>query len=331
MDVKEQYPLSPEGKLVKDETDSELAGVFEGKSEKKIIIAGPCSADREDAVLDYCTRLRKVSEKVKDKLIVVARVYTNKPRTTGSGYKGMLHQPVPGEKPDPFRGILATRALHADVLSKAGMPTADELLYPANFRYLSDLISYISVGARSTENQEHRLTASGLDIPVGMKNPTGGSFEVMLNSVIAARHGHSFIYRGWDVDTTGNPLAHGIIRGYTDMSGAMCPNYGYGRLCALNELFACSGIENPGIIVDTNHANSGKNPMKQPQIALDVTDSCKKNKDLSHMVKGFMIESYIEGGCQAIGPDEIYGKSITDPCLDFESTERLIYKIADMI
>lgn len=331
MEVKEQYPVPPEALEAKAAADREIAAVFNGESAKRLLIIGPCSADREDAVLEYCRRLREVGDRVKDKLIIIPRVFTNKPRTTGGGYKGMLHQPDPNERPDPFGGILATRRLHASVLTQTGLVTADEMLYPANLRYLSDLLSYVSVGARSTENQEHRLTASGTSVPVGMKNPTCGDLSVMINSVFAARHGHTFIYRGWHVETTGNPLTHAILRGGVDENGAFVPNYGREHLLAALEGFGAMNIENPSVIVDTNHANSGRNFELQPDICRSVLDSCAAEADISHFVKGFMIESYLEDGCQPISENEVFGRSITDPCLGWEKTERLILKIADMI
>ena len=329
MEVKEKYPVSYKASQTKSKIDSEISDIFTGKSKKLLLIIGPCSADREDAVFEYCTRLRILQEKVSDKLVLVPRIYTNKPRTTGDGYKGMLHQPNPNEKPDPFRGILAIRALHTRVLTELDMSTADEMLYPANYRYLSDLLSYIAVGARSCENQEHRLVSSGIDIPVGMKNPTGGDLSVMMNSVTAAHHPHSFIYRGWEVNTTGNPLSHCILRGYVNKHGQSLPNYHYEDLELLCEMYARSGLENPAVIVDTNHANSGKKYLQQPRICKEVLHSCRHNPDIARLVKGFMIESYLEDGSQKIG-DGVYGKSITDPCLGWEKTEKLILDIADL-
>ncbi len=331
MEVKEKYPVSYKASQTKSKIDSEISDIFTGKSKKLLLIIGPCSADREDAVFEYCTRLRILQEKVSDKLVLVPRIYTNKPRTTGDGYKGMLHQPNPNEKPDPFRGILAIRALHTRVLTELDMSTADEMLYPANYRYLSDLLSYIAVGARSCENQEHRLVSSGIDIPVGMKNPTGGDLSVMMNSVTAAHHPHSFIYRGWEVNTTGNPLSHCILRGYVNKHGQSLPNYHYEDLELLCEMYARSGLENPAVIVDTNHANSGKKYLQQPRICKEVLHSCRHNPDIARLVKGFMIESYLEDGNQPISTDEVPGCSITDPCLGWEKSERLVLDIASLL
>ena len=331
MEVKEKYPVSYKASQTKSKIDSEICDIFTGKSKKLLLIIGPCSADREDAVFEYCTRLRILQEKVSDKLVLIPRIYTNKPRTTGDGYKGMLHQPNPNEKPDPFRGILAIRALHTRVLTELDMSTADEMLYPANYRYLSDLLSYIAVGARSCENQEHRLVSSGIDIPVGMKNPTGGDLSVMMNSVTAAHHPHSFIYRGWEVNTTGNPLSHCILRGYVNKHGQSLPNYHYEDLELLCEMYARSGLENPAVIVDTNHANSGKKYLQQPRICKEVLHSCRHNPDIARLVKGFMIESYLEDGNQPISTGEVPGCSITDPCLGWEKSERLVLDIASLL
>lgn len=331
MEVKEKYPVSYKASQTKSKIDSEISDIFTGKSKKLLLIIGPCSADREDAVFEYCTRLRILQEKVSDKLVLIPRIYTNKPRTTGDGYKGMLHQPNPNEKPDPFRGILVIRALHTRVLTELDMSTADEMLYPANYRYLSDLLSYIAVGARSCENQEHRLVSSGIDIPVGMKNPTGGDLSVMMNSVTAAHHPHSFIYRGWEVNTTGNPLSHCILRGYVNKHGQSLPNYHYEDLELLCEMYARSGLENPAVIVDTNHANSGKKYLQQPRICKEVLHSCRHNPDIARLVKGFMIESYLEDGNQPISTDEVPGCSITDPCLGWEKSERLVLDIASLL
>ena len=330
-EIKEQYPLNDALIAHREGLLKELKDIFEGKSARKVLIVGPCSADREDSVMDYISRLCPVQERVKDKLMIVPRIYTNKPRTTGEGYKGMLHQPDPGASPDLLRGIVATRRLHIRVLSELGFGSADEMLYPENHRYLSDLLLYCSVGARSVEDQQHRLTASGLSIPVGMKNPTGGSLAVMLHSVTAAQHPHTFLYRGWEVKSTGNPHAHAILRGYVNARGASVPNYGYDTLMQLCEDYVQSGLSNPAVIVDTNHANSGKQCLEQPRIAKDVVASCRRSFEVGRLVKGFMIESYIEDGAQPIGANEAYGKSITDPCLGWEKTERLIYELADLL
>ena len=329
-EIKEQYPLTAELSQVKARRDKEIADVFTGKSSKMVLIIGPCSADREDAVLEYCERLAKLQEAVSDKLVLIPRVYTNKPRTTGDGYKGLLHQPDPRKTSDMLEGVIAIRRLHTNVLANTGLPTADEMLYPDNYRYLSDLLSYVAVGARSVENQEHRLTSSGIDIPVGMKNPTSGDISVMLNSIMAAQHPHTFIYRGWEVDTTGNPLAHAILRGYVNKHGESMPNYHFEELERLYNTYTAKGLQNMALIVDANHANSGKKYQEQPRICKEVLHSCRHSGEIKSMVKGFMIESYLEPGCQKIG-DGVYGKSITDPCLGWEDTVRLVQDIADLI
>ncbi len=329
-EVKAQYPITDELALIKNKRDKEISDVFLGKSDKFILIIGPCSADNSEAVLDYIGRLKTVSDKVKDKIIVIPRIYTNKPRTTGAGYKGMLHQPDPNSSPDMLKGIVAIRHLHMDALKNFGFTCADEMLYPENHRYLSDLLAYVAVGARSVENQQHRLTASGLNVPVGMKNPTGGDLHIMLNSVMAARASHTFIYRGWEVKSHGNKMAHAILRGYVDFSGKCISNYHYEDLMSLNELYMQNGIENPAAIVDVNHANSGKRYLEQIRIAEDVVHSRNSNKDIKKLVKGIMVESYIEDGNQSVDGN-VYGKSITDPCLGWEKTEKLIYKIADTL
>ena len=329
-EIKEQYPLTAELSQVKARRDKEIAGVFTGKSSKMVLIIGPCSADREDAVLEYCERLAKLQEAVSDKLVLIPRVYTNKPRTTGDGYKGLLHQPDPRKTSDMLEGVIAIRRLHTNVLANTGLPTADEMLYPDNYRYLSDLLSYVAVGARSVENQEHRLTSSGIDIPVGMKNPTSGDISVMLNSIMAAQHPHTFIYRGWEVDTTGNPLAHAILRGYVNKHGESMPNYHFEELERLYNAYTAKGLQNMALIVDANHANSAKKYQEQPRICKEVLHSCRHSGEIKSMVKGFMVESYLEPGCQKIG-DGVYGKSITDPCLGWEDTVRLVQDIADLI
>jgi len=331
MDVKAMYPASDEMLKIKAERDEEIKKIFTGESDKFLLVIGPCSADREDAVLDYISRLRTVQEKVADKIFIIPRIYTNKPRTTGDGYKGMLHQPVPTEKPDMLKGIVAIRKLHMRALAETGFSCADEMLYPENHRYLSDLISYVAVGARSVENQQHRLTASGLDVPVGMKNPTGGDLSVMMNSITAAQHSHTFIYRGWEVVSEGNPLAHAILRGYVNKHGQSLPNYHYEDLIHLYELYQASGLANPSVIVDTNHANSGKKYLEQIRIAKEILHSRRYSADVKKLVKGLMIESYIEDGCQKIDENDVYGKSITDPCLGWEKTERLIFDMADSL
>ncbi len=329
-DIKEQYPVTEKMARDKKCRDEEIAKVFRGESDKFILVIGPCSADNRDAVLDYISRLRTVEDKVKDKIIIIPRIYTNKPRTNGTGYKGMLHQPDPDENPDMLKGIVAIRDLHMRALADYGFSCADEMLYPDNHRYLSDLLSYVAIGARSVENQQHRLTASSLDIPVGMKNPTGGDLSIMMNAISAAQHKHMFIYRGWEVVSEGNMYAHAILRGYTDFAGKNISNYHYEDLVNLYELYGKSGLENPAVIIDANHANSGKQCLEQVRITKDVVHSCNHNADLRQMVKGMMIESYIEDGAQKIG-EHIYGKSITDPCLGWEKTEKLIYDVAETL
>ncbi len=328
-EVKEMYPISDEMARVKEENDKEIQAVFTGESKKLVLVIGPCSADREDAVLDYISRLRTVQEKVKDKIVIIPRIYTNKPRTTGDGYKGMLHQPNPNENPDMLKGLIAIRKLHMKAVEETGFTCADEMLYPENHRYMSDLLSYVAVGARSSENQQHRLTASGLDIPVGMKNPTGGDISVMMNSITAGQHPHAFIYRGWEVQSKGNPLTHAILRGYVDKYGRSFPNYHYEDLINLCECYAKTNLVNPGVIVDANHANSGKKWEEQIRICKEILHSTRHNNDVFNLVKGIMIESYIEDGCQK-AEEGIYGKSITDPCLGWEKTERLILDLADL-
>ena len=329
-EIKEQYPLTEELCRVKRERDAAIADVFTGKSDKMVLVIGPCSADREDAVLDYCERLAGLQEKVEDRLILIPRVYTNKPRTTGDGYKGLLHQPNPEKDSDMLEGVVAIRRLHTKVLAQTGLSTADEMLYPDNYRYLSDLLSYVAVGARSVENQEHRLTASGIAVPVGMKNPTSGDISVMLNSVMAAQHEHMFIYRGWEVETTGNELAHAILRGYVNKHGQAIPNYHFEDMESLYNAYEARGLKNIALVVDANHSNSAKRYQEQPRICKEVLHSCSHSEQIRSMVKGFMIESYLEGGCQKIG-EGVYGKSITDPCIGWEETERLVLEIADQI
>ncbi len=328
--LKAQYPLSAEMEKIVASRKDEITKVFTGVSDKFVLIIGPCSADNEDSVLDYIHRLRTVQDKVSDKILIIPRIYTNKPRTTGDGYKGMLHQPDPNEKPDMLKGIITIRELHMRAIKETGFVCADEMLYPENYDYLNDILGYIAIGARSVENQQHRLVSSGVDIPVGMKNPTGGDISVMMNAITAAQHKHTFIYRGWEVKTQGNPLAHAILRGYVDKHGISHPNYHYEDLLHLYETYSVSGLENPAIIVDANHSNSGKKPLEQVRISKEVLHSMRHNNDIGKMVKGLMIESYIEDGAQKIG-ECIYGKSITDPCLGWEKTEKLIYDIAEVL
>ena len=328
-EIKELYPIDEKSAKVKEERQEEIKKIFEGKSDKFILIIGPCSADNKEAVMDYMGRLKTVQDEVADKIFIIPRVYTNKPRTTGAGYKGMLHQPNPDERPDMLKGIVSIRDLHLSALRDCGFICADEMLYPENYRYLSDLLAYVAIGARSVENQQHRLVSSGIDTPVGMKNPTGGDLSIMMNSITAAQHSHTFLYRGWEVKSDGNPYAHAIMRGYVDFAGKNVSNYHYEDLVKLNELYAESGLKNPSAIIDTNHANSGKQYLEQVRIAKDVVYSRNHNKDIKNLVKGLMIESYIEDGAQKVG-EGVYGKSITDPCIGWEKTERLILEIADL-
>ena len=329
LEIKTLYPLSEELALVKEKNDEEIKKIFKGESDKLLLIIGPCSADREDAVMDYVKRLRKVQEDVKEQIVIVPRIYTNKPRTTGAGYKGMLHQPDPLENPDMLKGVIAIRKLHMRVLEETGLSTADEMLYPENARYLSDLLSYVAVGARSVEDQQHRLTASGLDVPVGMKNPTSGDLSVMMNSINAAQQSHTFIYRGWEVVSQGNDLTHAILRGYVNKRGVSQTNYHYEDLVLLCNLYDASGLKNPAVIVDCNHANSNKQWQEQIRIAKEILHSTRHNNNVRKLVKGLMIESYIEDGCQKAN-EGVYGKSITDPCLGWEKTEKLIYELAEL-
>ncbi|MBR6680173.1 MAG: 3-deoxy-7-phosphoheptulonate synthase [Clostridia bacterium] len=329
MDVKEQYPLKAEYAELKKERDREIADIFTGKDDRLVLVIGPCSADHEDPVLDYISRLVKVQEKVKDRILIIPRIYTNKPRTTGDGYKGMLHQPDPDKKEDMLEGIISIRRLHTRAIEETGFFCADEMLYPENYRYLSDLLAYVAVGARSTENQQHRLVASGIDVPVGMKNPTGGDISVMLNSITAAQHSHTFLYRGWECVSSGNPLAHAILRGYVNKHGESIPNYHFEDLYGLYKDYSARNLQNIALIVDANHANSGKKYLEQERICKEVLHACRHSSEIKSMVKGFMIESYIEDGAQKIG-EGVYGKSITDPCLGWEKTERLILDLAEL-
>lgn len=328
-EIKEMYPISPDGAAAKRSNDESIRDILTGASSKLLLVIGPCSADREDAVIEYISRLRPLQEKVADKIVIVPRIYTNKPRTTGIGYKGMLHQPNPQAQSDMLRGLISIRKLHMRALAETGFSCADEMLYPENHRFLDDLLSYVAVGARSVEDQQHRMTASGLDIPVGMKNPTGGDLSVMMNALKAAQSGHTFIYRNWEVETAGNPLAHAILRGYVDSHGITHPNYHFEDLARLSSLYALSGLQNPGVVVDTNHCNSGKKFEEQIRIAKEVLHSTRHSEEIRTLVKGLMIESYLEDGCQK--PDGgVYGKSITDPCLGWEKTERLVLDLADL-
>ncbi|HIZ23258.1 MAG TPA: 3-deoxy-7-phosphoheptulonate synthase [Candidatus Blautia faecigallinarum] len=329
-EIRSQYPIDETIVEIKTKRDQEIQDIFTGKSDKFIAIIGPCSADNEDAVCDYLVRLKKVQEKIYDKVLIIPRVYTNKPRTTGEGYKGMVHQPDPEKKPNMLAGLIAIRKMHMRAIHECEMTCADEMLYPENWRYLSDLLSYVAVGARSVEDQQHRLTVSGMDVPAGMKNPTSGDLSVMLNSVVAAQGAHRFIYRSWEVETTGNPLAHTILRGAVNKHGEAIPNYHYEDLRLLWEKYQEKNLVNPAVIVDTNHSNSNKQYEQQVRIAREVLHSRLVDPDLRKLVKGLMIESYLEPGAQKIGGQHVYGKSITDPCLGWEESEQLLYTIAEM-
>ena len=330
MDMKEKFPVSEHLHEVIEKRNNEIKDVFSGKSDKFALIIGPCSADREDAVMDYIYRLRDLQEKVKDTILIIPRIYTNKPRTTGEGYKGMASQPDPTKKPDLYEGLISIRRLHTRAIEETGFTCADEMLYPENYRYLSDVLGYVAVGARSVENQQHRLTASGIEVPVGMKNPTGGDYSVMLNSIVAAQKSHMFLYRGWEVETTGNPYAHAILRGYVNKHGNALPNYHYEDLALLHEMYEKKNVENMGVIIDTNHSNSGKKYLEQIRISKEIMNSRNANSEMKKFVKGLMIESYIEDGTQKV-EEGVYGKSITDPCLGWEKTERLVLDLADLV
>lgn len=327
-EIRKQYPVPKTLAKLKKERDAEIKKVISGESSKFLVIIGPCSADNEDAVCDYVARLSTLCEKVKDKLILIPRIYTNKPRTTGEGYKGILHQPDPEKKSDFLAGLIAMRKMHIRAMGESGLTAADEMLYPENWGYVQDILSYVAIGARSVEDQQHRLTVSGFDVPAGMKNPTSGDFSIMLNSVYAAQHPHSFIYRGWEVQTTGNPLAHTVLRGSINKYGRSIPNYHYEDLNSLLDLYRQMDLLNPACIIDANHNNSNKQYLQQIRIVKEVMHSRKLNPDIHGLVKGVMVESYIQEGCQRIGGGT-YGKSITDPCLGWADTERLIYDIAE--
>ncbi len=329
-EIKDLYPLSSEQAQLKSETDKQITDIFTGKDSRFLLVIGPCSADNEDSVIDYITRLRRVSEKVSDKIFIIPRMYTNKPRTTGDGYMGMLHQPNPESSPDMQKVLISIRQMHLRSLSETGFSCADEMFYPENYSYFSDVLSYVAVGARSVENQQHRLVASGVSVPVGMKNPTSGDYSVMLNSIVAAQHPHTFIYAGWEAETEGNPLAHAILRGYVDKRGVSHPNYHYEDLITLFDLYSERKLQNMAVLVDANHSNSGKKFEEQIRISHEVIHSMKHSNDVAGFVKGLMIESYIEDGAQKIG-ENIYGKSITDPCLGWEKTERLILDLAERL
>ena len=330
MEIREEMPLSAELTAKKQAFDAEVAKVFTGEDARKVLIIGPCSADREDSVLEYMNRLAKVAEEVKDKLIVIPRVYTNKPRTKGTGYKGLLHNPDPEAPADLLEGVKAVRRMHLRVIEETGFFTADEMLYPTNYQYLVDLLSYVAVGARSVENQEHRLVAGGIPVPVGMKNPTGGSTSVMLNSIYAAQAPQDFIFRNWEVHTTGNSLAHALLRGYVGLDGINYPNYHYEYLERLAIAYTHGKYENPAVVIDCNHDNSGKRPLEQPRIVNEVLDSVRRSPDIASIFRGFMVESYLVDGNQPVGGG-VYGKSITDACIGWEGTERLVLDMAERV
>lgn len=329
-EIKEAFPISEKVRQIKSEKDCILRDIISGKSDLFALIIGPCSADNEEAVIDYTLRLAAIQEKVADKILIIPRVYTNKPRTNGKGYKGIASQPNPEKKEDMLEGLRVIREMHVNVVEQTGMTCADEMLYPENYEYLSDILSYVAIGARSVENQQHRLTASGIDVPCGMKNPTSGHLTVMLNSIEAAQSSHHFIYRQQEVETSGNPYAHAILRGSVNKHGKSLPNYHYEDLLLLQELYSEHDLENMAVIIDTNHNNSGKQFIQQIRIAKEILESRRFSPDIKNMVKGLMIESYIEDGNQQIG-EGVYGKSITDPCLGWEKTEKLIYTMADML
>lgn len=329
-ELKQAYSLTPELKQKKENRDAEIRKIFTGESDKFLVIIGPCSADNEDSVCDYINRLAKVQDKVADKILLIPRIYTNKPRTTGQGYKGIVHQPDPEKEPDLQEGLIAMRKMHLRAIQETHLFAADEMLYPENWPYVSDILSYVAVGARSVENQQHRLTISGIDIPCGMKNPTSGTLSIMLNSCIAAQGSHTFMYRKWEVKTDGNPLTHTILRGAVNKHGQSLPNYHYEDLVLLNEMYQELDLQNPACIIDANHANSNKCYYEQPRIISEVLHSRSVSEDIRKLVKGVMVESYIEPGCQKIS-EHVYGKSITDPCLGWAESEKLIYDIAEKL
>ncbi|MBR2527959.1 MAG: 3-deoxy-7-phosphoheptulonate synthase [Blautia sp.] len=328
-EIRNQYPITEKIRSLKKKRDQAIRDIITGKDKRFLAIIGPCSADNEEAVLDYTSRLARVQEKIADKVFIIPRIYTNKPRTTGEGYKGMMHQPDPEQKPDLLAGLVAIRKMHIHVIEQTGFTCADEMLYPENWRYLSDILSYVAVGARSVEDQQHRLTVSGMDVPAGMKNPTSGDLAVMLNSVFAAQNAHMFIYRNWEVRTQGNDLAHTVLRGAVNKHGESLPNYHYEDLRLLYEMYSKRELKHPAAIIDTNHSNSNKKYEQQIRIAQEVLHSRAIDPDIYRLVKGLMIESYIEPGAQKIGPHHVYGKSITDPCLGWTESERLLYTIAE--
>ena len=329
-EVKKDFPLSNELASIKRKNDDEIRKIFTGESKKFLLVIGPCSADREDAVMEYVHRLKRLSEQVEDKIMIVPRVYTGKPRTTGEGYKGLVHQPNSHEPPDMMKGIVAIRKIHMRVLEETGFSTADEMLYPENHRYISDLLSYVTVGARSVENQQHRLLASGIEVPVGMKNPTSGDISVMMNAIKAGQSSHMFIYRGWEVESPGNPYTHAILRGYVNKNGESLPNYHYEDLSHLYDNYVKMGLQNPSCIVDCNHSNSSKHYKAQIRIAKEICHNRQHSKNINSLVKGLMIESYLEDGSQKVS-EGVFGKSITDPCIGWAKTEKLVLDIADLL
>ncbi len=328
--IKALLPTTPELDAIKARRDKEIANILSGQDDRFLLICGPCSADRQDSVLDYNCRLARIQEQVNDKIYIIPRIYTNKPRTTGDGYKGMLHQPDPLEHSDMLRGLMSIRELHLRTLAETGFTCADEMLYPENHAYLDDILGYVAVGARSVEDQQHRLTASGLTVPVGMKNPTSGDYSVMLNAIMAAQHSHTFVYRGWEAHSTGNPYSHAILRGFVNKHGQSQPNYHFEELQRLHKMYVEKDVKNMAVIIDTNHNNSGKQYLEQIRITREVLHSRRNSPEIGRMVKGIMLESYIEDGCQKIG-EGVYGKSITDPCLGWEKTEKLILEMAELL
>lgn len=329
-EAKTRIPMTEDLVKIKQDRDEELRKIIDGRDKRKVIIIGPCSADNEDAVVDYVTRLAKLAEEVKDMFMLVPRIYTEKPRTKGEGYKGMFHSPNPHSRStDIQQGILNLRHMHIKAIRESGLTGADEMLYPDNLDYVSDILSYIAIGARSTENQQHRLVASGIDVPVGIKNPMNGSFSVTLNSIYAAQIPNEFKYGGYQVKTTGNNYAHAVLRGVVDVYGNNIPNYHYEDVIKFYELYLSQHLVNPAVIIDTNHSNSGKNPYEQIRIAKEIFSNMRYD-NFNNIVKGLLIESYIVDGNQSVDGCE-YGKSVTDACLGWEKSERLVRELAEMI
>lgn len=328
--IKSEFSMTPEMKALKADRDQQIADIITGKDDRVLAIIGPCSADNEDSVCEYVNRLTSVQEKIKDRVLIVPRIYTNKPRTTGSGYKGIASQPDPTKAPDMVEGLIAMRKMHLRAIEESGFTCADEMLYPENWPYVEDLLSYVAIGARSVEDQHHRLTVSGFDVASGMKNPTSGDFSVMLNSVYAAQHAHHFTFSGYEVRTTGNPLAHTILRGAVSKHGNCVQNYHYEDLVRLSDMYASMDLVNPATIVDANHSNSNKQFKQQIRIVREIMMSRQFSSDVKNLVKGVMVESYLEEGSQKISDHQVYGKSITDPCLGWEDSEKLLYMIAEL-